>query len=743
MMAIAFVVFGLRLLLPSDGLRTLDAAGGATKGQLLLDPPRSVDGIGSGDHLVAINGLPISGIVQAPQPRSVHAGDVLTYTVEHGGATRDVRVVVRPHPDTWGWLRSNIAGLVVNLGVLIAAAWLVRRRPHELAGHALLLFAAAWVAASLLPQAEPLDVWGRPWLRFLSILGEGSYVVSGLATLLFACAFPQPIGWLRRRPWSALTAVPLVGTAWFAAAATIGHNDAALFDIANGAAEIAWQLATIGAVVIAGTRWFRLRHDAAARRRMQLVFLGLTVTFGLIVVVKWLPTHPPAATFPFVVALFPASVVVAIATRDLYDLDLALNRGLVAVTSAVVLLGLYLAAAALTVLLAGSSGPLTALPAAGIVAIGLAPVRSRAQRFIAHRLFGIGGDPRLVFHRLGMRLSAADDPESLMAAVVDTATESLRLPYAAVQLRTGDGWQTVEERGRRPAIVETIEIVSKASVVGRLVVAPRSDSKGLSPIDRELLEDLARHSGVAAQVAALLTQLRAAQQGLLVAREAERHRIHCDLHDSVGPTLVGLTLQLEVAAELAAGGPLGDLITRLHGAAARATTDVRRLVRALRPADLDELGLPAAIAAAAARLAAPNAPKFDLQGPSRLPELSAEVEDAAYKICLEAMSNAVRHSGATNCCVRLEQRNHDAKGTIGIEINDDGRGFADTATRGTGLSSMRERAEAVGGRLRIESAPGHGTRIDVDLPITGKPPVDLAKSEWPAGIVVRPREPSA
>ena len=743
LMAVAAVVFALRLALPSDGLRTLDPSGGATNGQLLLDSPHhSVNGIHGGDRLLAINGWPVTDILESPHQRPAHAGDVFTYTVEHDGSASDVRVVLRAHPDLLAWLGANLPGLVVNLGILLAAAWLVWRRPDEFAGHALLVFAAAWASSSLLPQAEPLDVWARPWLRFLSILGEGAYVASGLATLLFALAFPQPVGWLRRRPWIAVAAAPLVGAVWFAAAMTIGHNDASISDIANASAEAVWQLATIGAVLIAIARWFKLRRDAAARRRMQLVFLGLTVTFALIVIVKWLPIHPPTATFPFVVAIFPASVVIAIATRDLYDLDLALNRGLVAVSSTIVLLGLYLGAAALTVQLAGSSGPLTALPAAGVVAIALAPVRSRAQRFVGHRLFGIGGEPRLVFHRLGVRLAGSDDPDSLMAAVVDTATESLRLPYAAVQLRAGDAWQTVEERGRRPAAVETIDIAAGATVVGRLVVAPRRDAKALSPIDRQLLEDLARHSGVAARVAALLTQLRAAQQRLLVAREAERHRIHCDLHDGVGPTLVGLTLQLEVAADLAGDGPLGDLITRLHGAAARATTDVRRLVRALRPADLDELGLPAAIAAAAARLAAPNAPKFDLHGPSRLPELSAEVEDAAYKICLEAMSNAVRHSGATNCSVRLEQRGHDEKSRIGIEINDDGRGFGDDVPQGTGLSSMRERAEAVGGRLRIESMPGHGTHIDVDLPTTGRPPIELASIGWP-GAVVLPREPTA
>ena len=596
------------------------------------------------------------------------------------------------------------------------AGWLVRRRPNEIAGHAFLLFAAGWASQGVLLQAEPLDLWSRPALLALSTAAMSGYVISGLASLLFALAFPAPVGWLRRRPWAAVLLVPILAVAYYALVMTTGRANAHAPDVVNIVAESIWQVATLGAVIVLIVRWFKQRSDAAARRRMQIVALGFASVFGLILVVKWLPVHPSPVGFPFVVALFPISIAIALAKRNLYELDVALNRSLVAVLSTVVLLALYLGAAALTVQLTGSSGAFTALPAAGLVAVALAPVRSRTQRFIDQRLFGIGGDPRLVFHRLGVRLAGSADPDSLMAAVVDTAAESLRLPYAAVQLRAGDAWQTVEERGRRPVeadAIETIDMVSGSVVVGRLAVTPRRDAKVLSPVDRQLLEDLARHSGVAAQVAGLLTELRTAQQRLLVAREAERHRIHCDLHDGVGPTLVGLTLQLEVAAELAGDGPLADLLGRLHAASARATQDVRGLVRALRPADLDELGLPAAIAAAAARLDAPNAPRFDLRGPTRLPELSAQVEDAAYKICLEAMSNAVRHSRAKNCSVYIGQT---ASSGFGIEICDDGRGFGSDASAGTGLASMRERAESVGGKLRVDSTPGGGTRIEVELP---------------------------
>src|SRR5258706_605065 len=133
-------------------------------------------------------------------------------------------------------------------------------------------------------------------------------------------------------------------------------------------------------------------------------------------------------------------------------------------------LGLSLGAAAVTVALSGHSGRGAALPGAGLVAVAFAPVRAAAQRVITRRLFGTGGDPQLVLHRLGLRLEASDDPESLLAAVVDTAAESLRLPYVAVELWSGTGWQATRPRGRRPPPVDSLDISVGNQAVRRLVV---------------------------------------------------------------------------------------------------------------------------------------------------------------------------------------------------------------------------------------------------------------------------------
>jgi signal transduction histidine kinase len=688
------------------------------KGGLAVEPVGSVPGLARGDVVMAVNGRAVTELVRSPHRRDIRPGQTLVYRVRHQDVTRDVTVVVRPRGWRFPLLASETAALVFYAGFLGFSGWLVLHRPEERTGHVLLILAAAMAAGVYQPLTfyEPLDAWARPALVGWTMTAWSTFMELGLCTLLLAFAFPVPSPAFARRRWTAAAFMPPLAFLAQGLFVATGHGSLALIN--NSIWLFGWWIygSTTGAgLLVAVYRWVRLRHDPVARRRVQIALLGLAVTVVMLVAFDVVGGVPDFLYLP-ALAAFPLSLAMAAAKREWFELDIALSRSLVAVVCGGALLALYLAIAGLTAQLVAGNGPLVALPAAGAVAVCFAPLRWRVQRAIDRRLFGTSGDPRLLFHRLGIRLAASDDPESLMAAVVDTAKESLRLPFAAVQLRADDGWHTVDQRGSPTAHVESFDLVVGDEVIGRLVVSPRRDVHALSPSDRELLADLARHSGVAARVAGLLSDLRAAQQRLLITREAERDRIHRDLHDGVGPSLVGLTLQLEVAAEMAEGSPLGTILRRLHGEAARATEDVRRMVRDLRPADLEELGLPAAVAAAAARLGSSGGPRFELDCTTRLPELSQEVEDAAYKICLEAMSNALRHSEAPQCVVRLRRGNEEG---LEVEVADDGLGMSGHQPRGTGLRSMRERAQAVGGSLTIDSRPGGGTRVLFSVP--GKP----------------------
>jgi signal transduction histidine kinase len=238
-----------------------------------------------------------------------------------------------------------------------------------------------------------------------------------------------------------------------------------------------------------------------------------------------------------------------------------------------------------------------------------------------------------------------------------------------------------------------------------------------------LLADIARQAGVAAHAVRLTADLQRSRERLVTTREEERRRLRRDLHDGLGAALAGVVLQMSAARTLLVRDPdaAAQLLDKLRVEVQDAITDIRRLVYDLRPPQLDELGLVAAIQELVSRLtdSAPvGSPQRDqrlnmtFEMPTSLPPLQAAVEVAAYRIAAEALTNVVRHAEATNCALHLECRD-----MLVLEIRDDGRGFPRDKPRGVGLTSMRERAAELGGDLRIESALDRGTAIHAELPV--------------------------
>jgi len=205
---------------------------------------------------------------------------------------------------------------------------------------------------------------------------------------------------------------------------------------------------------------------------------------------------------------------------------------------------------------------------------------------------------------------------------------------------------------------------------------------------------------------------------LIGAQEDERRVIARELHDEVGQVLSALQVELSLAQrKLSAAGVATEPLVEAQGLAAGALSTVRDLSQLLRPAALDDLGLPAAIDASLRGLARRHEIKVELSQTGMADRLAPETEIAAYRIVQEALTNVARHAAAAHCRVRL-MRLPDA---LRVEVEDDGSGFdpsaAPVATGGVGLIGMRERATMLGGSLRIWSAPGAGTRLFVELPV--------------------------
>jgi signal transduction histidine kinase len=191
---------------------------------------------------------------------------------------------------------------------------------------------------------------------------------------------------------------------------------------------------------------------------------------------------------------------------------------------------------------------------------------------------------------------------------------------------------------------------------------------------------------------------------------AERERIHRDLHDELGPELAGMALQVAAAADRLRDAESRESLEALAQRMRLSVGEVRRIVESVRPAALEADGLPAALERRAAELST-GPTHIDLVHDA-LEALPPHLEETLYRVVSEAMSNAVRHSGAGHCRVTV---------TVGpreviAEIADDGHGISGTST-GTGIPGMRDRVARAGGTLIVGPGTAVGTTVRVRIPL--------------------------
>jgi signal transduction histidine kinase len=208
----------------------------------------------------------------------------------------------------------------------------------------------------------------------------------------------------------------------------------------------------------------------------------------------------------------------------------------------------------------------------------------------------------------------------------------------------------------------------------------------------------------------------AEQRARQVAVLEERQRLSRELHDSVTQALYGISLYAEAGSRALTGGDTEPAVANLReirDTTQEALGEMRLLLFELRPPLLQEHGLAAALRA---RLQAVEAraglvTDFECQGAERL---SPETEQELYRVAQEALSNVLKHAHAGRVGVRLAV----VDGQATLEVGDDGVGFEPSlrGAEGLGLRGMRERVERLGGTLRVESSPGMGTRVRVEVP---------------------------
>ena len=199
------------------------------------------------------------------------------------------------------------------------------------------------------------------------------------------------------------------------------------------------------------------------------------------------------------------------------------------------------------------------------------------------------------------------------------------------------------------------------------------------------------------------------------AQELERRRLARELHDETGQALTSILLGLKSVEDAASEQDLRSATTQLRELVVTTLQDVRRLAVELRPKALDDFGLVPALERLVETFNKQTGMQVDLEprlGDERLP---SEVETALYRIMQEALTNVVKHAQANHVSIVLARR----EGSVTALIEDDGRGFTPGETRedGLGILGMQERIALVEGHLTVESSPGGGTTLAVEVPL--------------------------
>jgi signal transduction histidine kinase len=594
---------------------------------------------------------------------------------------------------------------------------------------ALLTFGTATFVFTLEALAVRHPTWEMP-VDFLHILGLASF---GLFLYLFPDGRFVP-HWTR---W-----VALVWIAWQLPRYLFPgwHLDPDTWYLWTEA--VVWS-AALATVLDAQAYRYRRVSNAMQRQQIKWVVFGITSALLVFIGVNLaVSVFAPAPTSPGTLAtlligylfiyaamlLIPVSISIAMLRHHLFDVDLVINRTLVYGTLTAMVVGLYvIVVGGLGELLQLRGNLIISLLATGLAAVLFAPLREKLQRGVNRLMYGERDDPYAVLSSLGSHLESTPAHDAVLPVVARTVQEALKLPYAEIQLKCKEGFETAAAPGQPVDDALRLPLVYGGETVGQLVLGPRVGEEGFTDAERRLLEDLAHQIGASAH-AALMTDealrlsadLQRSRERLVEAREEERRRLRRDLHDGLGPQLSSQALTIDAIRALMRRDPdaAEELLLDLKADAQDAVTDIRRLVYGLRPPALDDLGLLGALRETAEQYGSKGL-RVSVEAPERLPLLSAAVEVATYRIAQEALTNVVRHAGADTCTVSLSI---DEGSALCVEVRDDGRGIPDpqahlSVRAGVGLTSMRERASELGGSLLVEPLPEGGTRIRARLPL--------------------------
>ena len=463
-------------------------------------------------------------------------------------------------------------------------------------------------------------------------------------------------------------------------------------------------------LAIAVHLWWRI-ETTTGNDRIALQWLAIAAgSLGLLIGLVAFATEDFGATGagvgPILLCLpIAPAMAVGVLRPDVLDVRGVVVWGVVSLVTVIVYLSVFAGVAAGIDALGGNPSPGALGLIGAVLAFGFHPTLVLLRGVVDQLLFGDRPDPLQAATHVVDRIG--DDPVLALRAI----REALVLPYASLR---ADG-QTLATSGTEVTHTRTLPLQLGDDMVGEIVVGLRAGDLTLAPADADVLRIVAPLLAQTLRAQALARDVQTSRNTAITAIEEERRRLRRDLHDGLGPTLSGVAFSADAARNQLVGDPdaADALLEKLRADTTAAIAEVRRLVEGLRPPALDELGLLGAVRQHAATLHADGGTPLQvtISAPEPLPELSAAAEVTAYRIVVEALTNIARHAAATTAAVELSIAGDDLR----LSVQDDGRSSR-TWRPGVGMSSMRERAEQVGGTLSARSRTDGG-RVEARIPL--------------------------
>ncbi len=665
-------------------------------------------GLQPGDVILSVGGLPFA------EWQHLAAGNYPA-EIRRGGRHLTLELPLVP------LVRVNLLSLL--MGVLVALVFwgtgtlLLWRRFRQEDVRIFFLLSQVFALAVLILLAFPRGV--RP--PDLALLSIACFHLAAPMLLHHTLTFPVPLGSSRQRrrvlvPVYALALVMVFGAfSW--------GSPWIRLSVLYTTLEIA---AALGVLIYSYAR----RATADGRRRLRLIVSGNLLAgvpplfFYLLPSILGSSYRMPGWLMGLFLVAAPLSYLLAIARHNLFGIDRLLNRALVYVLLSLGVLLLYLGPFVAVYRLLAGDPLLQTMIAVGLttlVGFSFSWVRSLVQRLVDRLFYGGWYDYPGVVEAISSELARTLERGQLVDVLTRQVPELMQLQASKLEIldaADSTGLLAPPSAGLR------FPLHFQDRIRGLWIVGSRRDEDDFSAEDLRILKTLIRQAEVALGNVLLveklrrqLDEIRAVQQRLLRSREEERARLARDLHDGPVQALVALNLQLGLLQETTENrSATGEALRDMRGEVRGLLAELRQTGAGLRPPMLDVLGLGSALRALAGEWSEQCgvAVRFDLSSDAALRSLPDEVSVNFYRVVQEALTNVARHAHARQVTLRLHRQDDG----LALVVEDDGHGFAVHADRHElvsqghfGLAGMKERMALIGGRLRIESEAGKGTKV--------------------------------